>query len=61
MEKRTKKTVEEKHEMQELKDEELDLVTGGAGFGKVRCPSCGAHFFTIQDGRKVCSSCGRGY
>ena len=61
MEKRTKKTVEEKHEMQELKDEELDLVTGGAGFGKVRCPSCGSHFFTIQDGRKVCSDCGRKY
>ncbi|MBR3503119.1 MAG: hypothetical protein IKO07_02610 [Clostridia bacterium] len=61
MEKRTKKTVEEKHEKQELKDEKLDLVAGGAGFGKVRCPSCGSHFFKIQDGRKVCSSCGRGY
>ena len=60
MEKRTEKSAEEKQK-QELKDEEADLVTGGAGFGKVRCPSCGSHFFTIQDGRKVCSDCGRGY
>ncbi len=61
MEKITEKTVEEKHEKQEMKDEELDLVEGGAGFGKVRCPSCGSHFFTIQDGRRVCSDCGRKY
>ena len=60
MEKRTEKSAEEKQK-QELKDEELDLVAGGAGFGKVRCPSCGSHFFTIQDGRKVCSGCGRIY
>lgn len=60
MEKRTEKSAEEKQK-QELKDEEADLVTGGAGFGKVRCPSCGSYFFTIQDGRKVCSDCGRGY
>ena len=60
MEKRTEKSAEEKQK-QELKNEEADLVTGGAGFGKVRCPSCGSHFFTIQDGRKVCSGCGRGY
>ena len=61
MEKRTEKNAEEKLEKQELKNEEADQVVGGAGFGKVRCPSCGSHFFTIQDGRKVCSDCGRGY
>ena len=61
MEKKTEKIEEKKQEKQELKNEEADLVVGGAGFGKVRCPSCGSHFFTIQDGRKVCSSCGRGY
>ena len=60
MEKRTEKSAEEKQK-QELKNEEADLVTGGAGFGKVRCPSCGSHFFTIQDGHKVCSGCGRRY
>ena len=60
MEKRTEKSAEEKQK-QELKNEEADLVTGGAGFGKVRCPSCGSHFFTIQDGSKVCSGCGRSY
>ena len=53
--------MEEKLGKQELKDDELDLVAGGAGFGKVRCPSCGSHFFTIQDGSKVCSGCGRKY
>ena len=61
MEKRTEKTAEEKREKQELKNEEADLVAGGAGFGKVRCPACGSHFFTMQDGRKVCSNCGRKY
>ena len=61
MEKRTEKTAEEKQEKQELKTEEADLVAGGAGFGWVRCPSCGSHFFTMQDGRRVCSDCGRGY
>ena len=60
MEKRTEKSAEEKQK-QELKNEEADLVTGGAGFGKVRCPSCGSHFFTIQDDQKVCSGCGRRY
>ena len=61
MEKKTEKTVEEKHEQQELKAEEADLVAGGAGFAKVRCPSCGSHFFEIHDGRRVCSDCGRKY
>lgn len=61
MEKRTEKTAEEKQKKQELKAGEADLVAGGAGFAKVRCPGCGSHFFTIQDGRKVCSDCGRGY
>ena len=61
MEKKTEKIAEEKNEKQELKNEEADLVAGGAGFGKVRCPGCGSHFFTIKDGRKVCSGCGRGY
>ena len=61
MEKSTENIAEEKNEKQELKTEEADLVTGGAGFGKVRCPGCGSHFFTIKDGRKICSGCGRGY
>ncbi len=61
MEKKTDKTAEEKQGKQELKDEEADLVTGGAGFAKVRCPSCGSHFFTIHDGLRVCSGCGRKY
>ena len=61
MEKKTEKTAEEKHGMQELKDEEMDLVVGGAGFAKVRCPGCGSHFFTMRDGSKVCSDCGRKY
>ena len=60
MEKKTEK-IEEKHEKQELKNEEADLVAGGASFAKVRCPSCGSHFFTIQDGRRVCIDCGRKY
>ena len=61
MEKKTEKTVEEKHEKQELKNEDADLVAGGAGFARVRCPSCGSHFFTMHDGRRVCSDCGRKY
>ena len=61
MEKKTEKIAEEKHDKQELKAEESDLVAGGAGFGKVRCPSCGSHFFTMQDGQRVCSGCGRKY
>ena len=61
MEKRMAKTAEEKREKQELKDEEANLVAGGAGFAKVRCPSCGSHFFKMQDGRRVCSGCGRKY
>ena len=61
MEKRTEKTAEEKLEKQKLKNEEADQVAGGAGFGKVRCPKCGSHFFAIHDGRKVCSDCGREY
>ena len=61
MEKKTEKIVEENHEKQKLKNEEADLVAGGAGFAKVRCPSCGSHFFTMHDGRKVCSDCGRKY
>ncbi len=60
MEKRREKSAEEKQK-QELKDEELDLAAGGAGFNRVRCPSCGSHFFTIQDGRQVCNDCGRRY
>ena len=35
MEKKTEKIVEEKQK-QELKDEELDLAAGGAGFNRVR-------------------------
>ena len=61
MEKRTEKNAEEKDEKQELKAEEADLVAGGASFAKVRCPSCGSRFFTMQDGRRVCSGCGRKY
>ena len=61
MEKRTEKSAEEKHKKQELKAEEADQVVGGAGFAKVRCPGCGSHFFTMQDGRRVCSDCGRKY
>ena len=61
MEKRTEKTAEEKHEKRELKNEEAELVAGGAGFAKVRCPGCGSHFFTMHDGRRVCDSCGREY
>ena len=61
MEKRTEKTAEEKNEKRELKNEEADQVAGGAGFARVRCPACGSHFFTMQDGRKVCSNCGRKY
>ena len=61
MKKKTERTLEEKPEKQEPTKDELEMVTGGAGFGKVRCPSCGSHFFTIQDGRKVCSGCGRRY
>ena len=61
MEKSTEKTVEEKHEKQELKNEEADLVAGGAGFARVRCPSCGSSFWKQQDGRRVCSGCGRKY
>lgn len=61
MEKGTEKNAEEKDEKRELKAEEADLVAGGASFAKVRCPSCGSHFFTMQDGRRVCSDCGRKY
>ena len=61
MEERTKKTVEEKHEKQELKDEELDLVAGGAGFSRARCSSCGSIKSTYdpKKGYRVCSGCGR--
>ena len=38
MEKKTEKIAEEKNEKQELKNEEADLVAGGAGFGKVAVP-----------------------
>ena len=61
MEKKTENNADEKHGKQELKDEEANLVAGGAGFAKVRCPSCGSHFFTMHDGRRVCSDCGRKY
>jgi hypothetical protein len=61
MEKRTEKIAEEKQEKQELKTEEADQVAGGAGFGWARCPACGSHFFTMQDGCRVCSGCGRKY
>ena len=61
MEKKTEKNLEEKHEKQELKAEEADLVVGGASFAKARCPSCGSHFYTMHDGRRVCSDCGRRY
>ena len=45
MEKKTEKTVEEKHEKQELKAEEADLVAGGTGFAWARCPSCWLFFY----------------
>ena len=59
MEKRMEKTGEEKHEKQKLKDEELDLIAGDAGFNKLRCSACGSFQVTFHDGYKECIDCGR--
>ena len=61
MEKKTERAMKEKTETRELKDDELALVTGGAGFALARCPSCGSTFCTIRKGRRICDECGCEY
>ena len=61
MKKKTEKTLEEQHEMQILKDEEVDQVVEGASFGWARCPNCGSAHWTMRDGCRICDGCGCKY